>query len=226
MECLLCNKGISFQLTLKDIFSFREIITPVVCTKCKESFVRWDDHGCAGCGKENVNKNGFLCADCQTWKKLYGWYLHHRGLYRYNEAMKEYMQRYKFNGDYRLCVVFQRELSKVVNEQKADLIVPIPVTSTTMQTRGFNQVIGLLREVPYQSILRTKISSKVAQSSKTKEERLATKQPFILDAPEKVINNKVLLVDDVYTTGRTLYHAANLFKQPGCKEIGSVSLAR
>ena len=226
MECLLCNKGISFQLTLKDIFSFREIITPVVCTKCEESFVRWDDHGCAGCGKENVNKNGFLCADCQTWKKLYGWYLHHRGLYRYNEAMKEYMQRYKFNGDYRLCVVFQRELSKVVNEQKADLIVPIPVTSTTMQTRGFNQVIGLLREVPYQSILRTKISSKVAQSSKTKEERLATKQPFILDAPEKVINKKVLLVDDVYTTGRTLYHAANLFKQAGCKEIGSVSLAR
>lgn len=226
MECLLCNKGISFQLTLKDIFIFREIITPVVCTKCKESFVRWDDHGCAGCGKENVNKNGFLCADCQTWKKLYGWYLHHRGLYRYNEAMKEYMQRYKFNGDYRLCVVFQRELSKVVNEQKADLIVPIPVTSTTMQTRGFNQVIGLLREVPYQSILRTKISSKVAQSSKTKEERLATKQPFILDAPEKVINKKVLLVDDVYTTGRTLYHAANLFKQAGCKEISSVSLAR
>ncbi len=50
--------------------------------------------------------------------------LHHRGLYRYNEAMKEYMQRYKFNGDYRLRVVFQRELSKVVNEQKADLIVP------------------------------------------------------------------------------------------------------
>ena len=28
MDCLLCNKGISFQLTLKDIFSFREIITP------------------------------------------------------------------------------------------------------------------------------------------------------------------------------------------------------
>lgn len=226
MECLLCNKRISFQLTLQDIFSFREILTPVVCTKCKESFVRWNDHGCAGCGKSNTGKNSSLCVDCQTWKKLYGWYLHHRGLYRYNEAMKEYMQRYKFNGDYRLRVVFQRELSKVVNEQKADLIVPIPVTSTTMQTRGFNQVIGLLREVPYQSILRTKISSKVAQSSKTKEERLATKQPFILDAPAKVINKKVLLVDDVYTTGRTLYHAASLFKQAGCKEIGSVSLAR
>ena len=188
--------------------------------------MRWDDHGCAGCGKENINKNGFLCADCQTWEKLYGWHLHHRGLYRYNEAMKEYMQRYKFNGDYRLCVVFQRELSKVVNEQKADLIVPIPVTSTTMQTRGFNQVIGLLREVPYQSILRTRASSKVAQSSKTKEERLTTKQPFILKSPEEVINKRILLVDDVYTTGRTLYHAANLFKQAGCNKIGSVSLAR
>ena len=86
--------------------------------------MRRDDHGCAGCGKENINKNGFLCADCQTWEKaLWLATCHHRGLYRYNEAMKEYMQRYKFNGDYRLRVVFQRELSKVVNEQKADLIV-------------------------------------------------------------------------------------------------------
>ncbi|MDW5473517.1 phosphoribosyltransferase family protein [Limosilactobacillus reuteri] len=76
-----------------------------------------------------------------------------------------------------------------------------------------------LREVPYQSILRTKISSKVAQSSKTKEERLATKQPFILDAPEKVINKKVLLVDDVYTTGRTLYHAANLLSKLAVKRL-------
>lgn len=219
MECLLCNKRISFQLSLKDIFSFREIIMPVLCAKCKESFVRRDDHGCAGCGKENINKNGFLCADCQTWEKLYGWHLHHRGLYRYNEAMKEYMQRYKFNGDYRLRVVFQRELSKVVNEQKADLIVPIPVTSTTMQTRGFNQVIGLLREVPYQSILGTRASSKVAQSSKTKEERLTTKQPFILKSPEEVINKRILLVDDVYTTGRTLYHAAVLLNKLAVKRL-------
>lgn len=226
MKCLLCNKRISFQLSLEDIFSFHEIITPVVCTKCRDSFVRWNDYGCAGCGKKSINKNSVLCSDCQTWRKIYDWSLHHRGLYQYNEAMKEYMQRYKFNGDYRLRKVFQREFSKVVNEQKADLIVPIPVTSTTMETRGFNQVIGLLRGVPYQSILRTRASSKVAQSSKTKEERLATKQPFILEFPEKVINKRILLIDDVYTTGRTLYHAAVLFKQAGCKEIGSVSLAR
>lgn len=226
MNCLLCNKRISFQLNLKDIFCFREIITPVVCTKCKEGFVYWDERGCAGCGKENTSKNSFLCVDCQAWRKLYGWNLHHRGCYRYNEAMKDYMQRYKFNGDYRLRMVFQREFSKVVNEQKADLVIPIPVTSTTMQMRGFNQVVGLLREVPYQSLLQTKISSKVAQSTKTKAERLTTEQPFILKFPEKVINKRVLLVDDVYTTGRTLYHAAVLFKQAGCKEVGSVSLAR
>ena len=56
MNCLLCNKKITFQLTLKEIFSFREIITPVVCTQCKERFVCWGDRGCTGCGKENPEK--------------------------------------------------------------------------------------------------------------------------------------------------------------------------
>lgn len=136
------------------------------------------------------------------------------------------MHRYKFNGDYRLRLVFQRQFSRAVQQAGTALIIPIPITAETWQTRGFNQVIGLLREVQYQPLLELKVSTKTAQSSKTRTERLATPQPFTLKHPELVTNQRVLLVDDVYTTGRTLYHAAALCQQAGCTWIGSVSLAR
>ncbi|MGH2325015.1 ComF family protein [Leuconostoc lactis] len=41
-----------------------------------------------------------------------------------------------------------------------------------------------------------------------------------------MVDQRVLLVDDVYTTGNTLYHAATLLYQLGAKEVKSLSLAR
>lgn len=129
-------------------------------------------------------------------------------------------------GDYRLREVFSVEFSRVIKQFDVDLIVPIPVTTETMTTRGFNQVIGLLREVKYYELLQTKNTAKQAQSTKTRKERLATAQPFVINEKVDIKGKDVLLVDDIYTTGRTLYHAAVLFKQAGCKRIVSVSLAR
>jgi competence protein ComFC len=140
--------------------------------------------------------------------------------------MKEFMRRYKFQGDYRLRQVFQGVFCRQVQSYHADLIIPIPVTATTMATRGFNQVLGLLGQTTVTNVLNHRAQDKVAQSCKTRQQRLATPQPFRLTDPTVVRDKKVLLVDDIYTTGRTLYHAANLVKQAGCREILSLSLAR
>lgn len=135
------------------------------------------------------------------------------------------MHRYKFQGDYRLRLVFLERFSKFVREMKADVVIPIPVTPYTMQTRGFNQVIGLL-DCPYDStIIKTVNTHKTRQSQKSRKQRLLTEQPFMLTAPQKIQDKRVLLVDDIYTTGRTLYHAATLCEQAGCLDVCSATLA-
>ena len=75
----------------------------------------------------------------------------------------------------------------------------------------------------YRDILEKKDT--LAQSSKTREERLQTQQAFKIkkgvDLPDKI-----LLVDDIYTTGKTLQLAKQILLEAGVKEVLSFSIAR
>ena len=139
--------------------------------------------------------------------------------------MMEYISRYKFHGDYYLRMVFATELRKALKKWPDYTIVPIPLSDKRYKDRGFNQVIGLLEGagVPYKSLLKKEHSEK--QSEKTRQERLATKQSFYIDEGEK-IPDKILLVDDIYTTGATLKLARELFVKNDKKIVKTFSLAR
>lgn len=67
---------------------------------------------------------------------------------------------------------------------------------------------------------------KAHQSQRDRAARLHRKQPFSIAVTKDLVDQRVLLVDDVYTTGNTLYHAATLLYQLGAKEVKSLSLAR
>ena len=134
------------------------------------------------------------------------------------------MHQYKFAGDYRLRAVFAAEFTAAIRQKRAEVVVPIPVTQAT---RGFNQVTGLLDGVKLTPCLQHRTLEKTAQSHKSRRERLQTPQPFALSGPvADLAGKRVLLVDDVYTTGRTLYHAADLLYQAGAANVISISLAR
>lgn len=225
MNCQLCNARLVVRLTLRDLIMLRPLERPTLCDRCRDRFTRIDlAHACPGCSRPQEHAR--LCPECEAWQGQYGWHLNHQALYTYNDAMREYMHRYKFGGDYRLRTVFQTELQRRVHQLDADLVIPIPVTQTTMATRGFNQVLGMLGDLSVTPILCHRAVDKVAQSHKTRRQRLQTPQPFALTDPAVVRGKRILLVDDIYTTGRTLYHAATLLKAAQCRELVSLSLAR
>lgn len=138
------------------------------------------------------------------------------------------MKRYKFSGDYRLRQVFSERIHEQLRKQSA-IIVPVPVGADTMATRGFNQVTGLLESDRYLELLNVRLDKKtIRQSEKNRQDRLMLGQPFEMMAPEKnqIKNQAVLLVDDVYTTGTTIRHAAALLLQAGAASVRGLTLAR
>lgn len=222
MQCLICNAHLNWQPDIWSLLRFSPLKKPVICEHCTQGFTKIGSTSlCAGCGRQR----GKLCDDCRYWQSQYP-LIHNKSIYCYNLQMKEYMQAYKFTGDYRLRMVFQNEFTNFVKAQNADIVIPIPVSNYTMQTRGFNQVCGLL-DIPVSlDILKHKFAYKgIPQSAKTRRERLITEQPFKIVATERLEGQSVLLVDDIYTTGRTIYHAANLCYQAGCKSVRSITLA-
>lgn len=221
MKCSCCQKELIRNLTLRELF----FSTSLRCYHCEKQFTKIDQKtACPGCGRGNTPK---LCQDCHIWQQKLGFVLNNKSLYQYDEGFRQWIKAYKFTGDYRLRGAFVTELEQLLKIYRTYLICPLPLSKERFEQRGFNQVSGCLEltKVSFTPLLKRKELS--PQSEKTRTERLLMEQPFLLAVTsEKIRNQKVLLVDDVYTTGRTLFHGAELLYKNGAKTVKSLTFAR
>ncbi|MCG4280997.1 ComF family protein [Lacticaseibacillus saniviri] len=183
-------------------------------------FERIEPPFCPGCGRHSAG----LCQDCVRWQQTEP-LLHHRALFTYNTAMKAFIQQYKGLGDYQLHAAFISEID--LNPARHQVLVPITSEATHYQRRGFDPVLGLFAHLPLQQWL-VKHATDRPQASKNRRERLATPQSFTVKGDVDFAGiNHVRLLDDLYTTGRTLYHAAAALRDAGFHgTITSFSLIR
>ena len=191
------------------------------CRSCKYQFKNLSNERCQNCNKELY---GDSCIDCKLWMKK-GYIPKHLAIYRYEENMKEYFSRYKFMGDYCLRKIFQQEIKANLKSflKKGYILVPVPLSEERLEERGFNQVKGLLEGIPYKNIFEKREIEK--QSSRTREERLSQDNSFSLKKGIE-LPSKIIIIDDIYTTGSTLYQMVKLLDGLDVKEILTFSLAR
>lgn len=222
MLCSCCQNELVRNLTLRELFFSANLR----CFRCEKNFTKIEQAtACPGCGREDSPD---LCPDCSIWQQQLGFVLENRSIFQYNEGFRTWIEGYKFSGDYRLRGAFTTELRQALQGyQREFLVCPLPLSNERFQQRGFNQVSGCLdlTKLPYELLLERKELS--PQSKKTREKRLRMEQPFTISVPNgKIRNQRVLLIDDVYTTGRTLFHAAELLYKNGAKTVKSLTFAR
>ena len=220
MKCLLCNDWIESVPKLRDLITFNQR-EEYSCVSCKNQFKKLSKERCQNCNKE-LHRD--TCIDCKLWMKK-GYIPKHLAIYRYEENMKDYFSRYKFMGDYCLRKIFQQEIKANLKSflKKGYILVPVPLSEERLEERGFNQVKGLLEGIPYKNIFEKREIEK--QSSRTREERLSQDNSFSLKKGIE-LPSKIIIIDDIYTTGSTLYQMVKLLEDLDVKEVLTFSLAR
>ena len=215
IKCLLCSRNIAQNFLFSELFLLKSPQN-LLCSQCQKNFEKIPEAHCPRCCKPNVHE---ICTDCQNWEKR-GYKIRHQAIFHYNQAMKDYFSLYKFVGDYRLYQIFEPYFKNISPKFS---LVPIPISPKRLEERGFNQVTAFLSQENFIELLEKENS--VKQSSLNRKERLESPNPFRLKRGLKV-PTKVILIDDIYTTGTTLYHASQILKEAGVHEIRSFSLCR
>lgn len=193
LNCLLCDRELQQSIGWKEILL--KTLPQTICPRCEQRFQQI----------EQQQEEGIV------------------SLFHYNEAMKDYLHRYKFLHDILLAKVF----NKIFNEQlrnESRLIIPIPMHPENLRLRTFAHIDELLKSanIPFANHL-TKLS-KEQQSLKTREERLKTPQLFEVINPAAIKDKSLLIVDDIYTTGTTLNHAKKALLDAGAKTVDGFTL--
>jgi competence protein ComFC len=230
--CLICHVEIVPILSWSALFD--EEKTPKICGECNENFTPIIGKVCEICGRpfaflEEEYRVGNLCLDCIRWEEDKHWsgsLDQNRSLYRYTDVIKDVIAKFKFRGDYVLAEVFAKDLRQALQAFQYNYIVPIPLSEERLYERGFNQAEALITTAGFNP---THLLSRVhteKQSKKSRSERIHLQQVFKLEADLNLNSKTILLIDDIYTTGSTLRHAAKILKDNGAAKVYSFTLAR
>ena len=116
--------------------------------------------------------------------------------------------------------------------EAATLVVPMPLSPARLHERGFNQALELARHLaPHKTHAHTLLrrGESAHQVGASRQERLNHVRDAFWVAPERafaVRSQRVVLVDDVMTTGASMYEAARALRMAGAAHITGLVLAR
>ena len=158
-------------------------------------------------------------------------------IFKYEGQIRKLILEYKFNEKSYLYLTFVNFLLKnekiFENIKKYDKIIPVPISKKRMKTRGYNQRLLIAKEISNKTNLELmnnclfKTKNIIEQSKLNKEEREKNIQGvYELKNKHLIENGKILLIDDIFTTGSTVNECSKMLKQANANKIGILVLAK
>jgi len=190
---------------------------------------------CPRCGLPDV-VSVKECPDCSH---LPGSFSLNRSLWRYQDPARQAVQLFKFNKRVHLAVTFATEMVAnlfCILPHGYDIITYVPMHFQAVRQRGYNQSEILACELAYQvglpcEGLLQKAWLPVPQHQLSREERLQSLRDKAFSCDPKaqqqgLIKGRILLVDDVFTTGATAHYCSTKLMECGAEEVAVLSIAR
>jgi ComF family protein len=206
----------------------------VLCPDCALHLPQRTTGYCPGCGTFYENDDPpYECLACRKGSQPFDGL----GFYAvYGEVLRDLLLDFKFHSRLGLVRLFDVLLAKVLEvhfpAERFDCIVPVPAHRRRLVRRGFNQSMVLARlagrrlSVPVDGSALERIRHTPPQSGLTRSERETNLQDAFLVRGERIRGKRILLVDDVATTGSTLAACARALKKGGASTVHALVVAK
>lgn len=206
-----------------------QAVSSPICHHCGQMFFAGagDDHICEACIRA---PNHFRTA---------------RSALLYTEPCASLLHALKYSGKVQLArpfgMILRRSFESFWAENDFDLIVPVPLHRQRLKSRGFNQVglmmrqwaLSIEKKMPFRAttvfsrdILERVLPTRPQTGLGRKDRPLNIRNAFGLKSGAEISGTRLLLLDDVYTTGATANEAARVLMQHGAARVDVLTLAR
>lgn len=202
-----------------------------ICPACKKSLRPIREPACKKCGKPLNRQEQEYCADCGREEHLYT-----RGLavLPYEGAVRRSMGQIKFHNKREYLDFYGPYMAEILGQRilswKVQAIAPVPMHPAKKRRRGFNQAellaekLGECLGIPVMPGLVERVRATRPQKELTRRERQNNLKGAFKIRGYDVKLKKIILVDDIYTTGSTVDAIAGELLRQGAEEVYFASL--
>jgi len=226
-------------LTYRTVWQLLDLLIPPVCGGCERLGERW----CKECQGRVKILSGIICEKCGLPQEETGVcdtcladQPHYHALKSwavFDEPLQPALHKLKYRRDISLGDSLGFQMLPFVKDLdwQIDMILPVPLGAKRLKQRGYNQV-GMIAKplsialgieyTPGELVRRTETRSQVGLTKL--ERKLNVRNAF--KAGSKVDGKRILVMDDVATTGATLSSAAEALYDAGAAEVNALTVAR
>jgi ComF family protein len=214
-SCVACGRGVGPREP-----------DSLVCPPCR-SRLRPLTAGCDRCGQPLPPVGP--CRFCRDWPVSLD---HAASAVWLGAEARALIHHLKYEGYTRLSDDIAQIIARVVEHPGASVLAPIPLGARRMRQRGFNQAkaiarsLGRVWRVPVDAAVLARVRETKTQTALTPAERAENVAGAFAAAPPPLNQGRVILIDDVLTTGATLAAAAAALHDAGWRCVGAVTFAR
>jgi ComF family protein len=172
-----------------------------------------------------------ICKTCRRRKPSYtqAW-----SLFPYESPLRDLIHLFKYKKKIALGPVLGRLMCEHLPVLRdIDLVVPVPLAPLRLQEREYNQSLFLADSIasaigkPMDGSSLVRVRQNNPQTALSRRARLKNlRRTFAVTRPERISGRRLLLIDDVFTTGTTVNECAKVLRKAGSAEVYVVTLAR
>jgi len=205
-------------------------IGTLLCTDCIARMPALQEPVCPLCGRP-VNRLGLRCHWCQTYPPPLNQI---RAAVLFEGTVPNIIHQLKYNGMFALAEPLAELMASSWDRwrQPVDTVIPIPLHPQREKSRGYNQSellsrhLGRALDLPQERHALKRVRNTPPQIELSAEERAVNVTDAFVAVPHTVKGRKILLIDDVCTTGSTLSEAAKALLEAGAAGVSGYCVAR